>query len=49
MTICIGPEGDFTDHELDFLQHDFQKISLGDYRLRTETAGVVVAALLANN
>ena len=40
--ILIGPEGDFTSEEVNFaLQHGFEGISLGDSRLRTETAGIV--------
>lgn len=40
--ILIGPEGDFTDSELDqALQNNFLPIRLGNYRLRTETAGLV--------
>lgn len=47
--ICIGPEGDFTKNEIDLaLQKGFQAVSLGETRLRTETAGVVAAALLMN-
>jgi 16S rRNA (uracil1498-N3)-methyltransferase len=46
-TIFIGPEGDFTPNEIELaLQNGFQPVSLGDTRLRTETAGVVAAALL---
>ncbi len=46
--ICIGPEGDFTPAEIELaLQHQFLPVSLGDTRLRTETAGVVAAALLS--
>ncbi|HDR68583.1 MAG TPA: 16S rRNA (uracil(1498)-N(3))-methyltransferase [Bacteroidaceae bacterium] len=42
LKIAIGPEGDFTDHEVELaIQHDFIPVSLGDSRLRTETAGVV--------
>lgn len=45
--ICIGPEGDFTPSEISLaLQNNFQPVSLGETRLRTETAGVVAAALL---
>lgn len=45
--ICIGPEGDFTPAEIELaLQHQFIPVSLGDTRLRTETAGVVAATLL---
>lgn len=47
--ICIGPEGDFTPGEIQFaLQNGFQPVTLGETRLRTETAGVVAAALLVN-
>lgn len=45
--ICIGPEGDFTKEEIEFaLQNNFIPVALGNTRLRTETAGVVAAALL---
>lgn len=47
LQIFIGPEGDFTPGEIEqALQNGFQPVSLGDTRLRTETAGVVAAALL---
>ena len=47
--ILIGPEGDFTTAEIDAaLQNFYLPISLGNTRLRTETAGVVAAALLVN-
>lgn len=45
--ILIGPEGDFTKEEINLaLQHDFMPVTLGDTRLRTETAGIVAATLL---
>jgi 16S rRNA (uracil1498-N3)-methyltransferase len=45
--ILIGPEGDFTKEEIDLaLQNDFIPVSLGETRLRSETAGIVAAALL---
>ncbi|HEY6082385.1 MAG TPA: RsmE family RNA methyltransferase [Chitinophagaceae bacterium] len=45
--ILIGPEGDFTAEEIALaLKNDFHPVSLGDNRLRTETAGVVACALL---
>jgi 16S rRNA (uracil1498-N3)-methyltransferase len=45
--ILIGPEGDFTADEIDLaLQNQFSAVSLGDTRLRTETAGIVAATLL---
>ncbi|MDQ2752205.1 MAG: 16S rRNA (uracil(1498)-N(3))-methyltransferase [Bacteroidota bacterium] len=43
----IGPEGDFTEKEIALaLQNNYQPVSLGTTRLRTETAGVVASALL---
>jgi 16S rRNA (uracil1498-N3)-methyltransferase len=40
--ILIGPEGDFSAAEVDAaLKQGFRPVSLGDSRLRTETAGVV--------
>lgn len=45
--ICIGPEGDFTPAEIDIaLLHQFKPVSLGNTRLRTETAGIAAAVLL---
>lgn len=45
--VIIGPEGDFTDRELqDALDHGFVKVSLGSYRLRTETAGIAACHAL---
>jgi 16S rRNA (uracil1498-N3)-methyltransferase len=47
--MLIGPEGDFTPEEINSaLQNNFQPVSLGQTRLRTETAGVVAATLLMN-
>jgi 16S rRNA (uracil1498-N3)-methyltransferase len=40
--ILIGPEGDFSSEEIDLaILAGYQPVSLGDSRLRTETAGVV--------
>ena len=40
--IAIGPEGDFTKEEVELaLEKGAREISLGDSRLRTETAGIV--------
>ncbi|WP_233883452.1 16S rRNA (uracil(1498)-N(3))-methyltransferase [Tenacibaculum piscium] len=42
-TILIGPEGDFSSKEIEkCLNLNFQPISLGQNRLRTETAGLNV-------
>lgn len=49
LLLCIGPEGDFTSKEIEMaLQQQFIPVGLGATRLRTETAGVVAAALLLN-
>lgn len=40
--ILIGPEGDFSEHEIELaLKQNFRPITLGNTRLRTETAGIV--------
>jgi len=40
--ILIGPEGDFSTDEIEMaLKAGFQPVSLGESRLRTETAGLV--------
>jgi len=45
--ILIGPEGDFSPAEIELaMQMKFIPVSLGETRLRTETAGVVAATLL---
>jgi len=47
--MLIGPEGDFTTAEIELaLKNNFTPISLGENRLRTETAGMVAVALLNN-
>ncbi|WCC41697.1 16S rRNA (uracil(1498)-N(3))-methyltransferase [Tenacibaculum finnmarkense] len=47
-TILIEPEGDFSSKEIDYaLNHNFKPISLGDNRLRTETAGLNVVQSIA--
>lgn len=47
--ILIGPEGDFTEEEISHaLENNFIPVSLGETRLRTETAGLVAAVLLLN-
>jgi len=39
--ILIGPEGDFTPNEIELaLQNDFKPLTLGNTRLRTETAAL---------
>ena len=45
--ILIGPEGDFTKDEITAALHNkFLPVTLGNTRLRTETAGIVAATLL---
>lgn len=45
--ILIGPEGDFTKEEIELaLKNNFIPVTLGNTRLRSETAGVVAATLL---
>jgi 16S rRNA (uracil1498-N3)-methyltransferase len=45
--ILIGPEGDFTKDEIDFaITNHFDAVTLGETRLRTETAGIVAATIL---
>lgn len=47
--MLIGPEGDFSPAEIRMaLNSQFLPVSLGNTRLRAETAGVVAAALLVN-
>ena len=46
--ILIGPEGDFTNTEIEMaVQNNFVPVTLGETRLRTETAGIVAATILA--
>jgi len=45
--ILIGPEGDFTSEEVSLATSSgFVPVSLGDTRLRTETAGIYAAVML---
>lgn len=45
--VMIGPEGDFSSEEMKTaLQQGFVKISLGQNRLRTETAGIAACHIL---
>ncbi|OAB29150.1 16S rRNA (uracil1498-N3)-methyltransferase [Flavobacterium fryxellicola] len=42
LTMLIGPEGDFSEKEIALaLDNDFTPVSLGNTRLRTETAAIV--------
>ena len=45
--IMIGPEGDFTRDEINMaLRRNYRPVSLGESRLRTETAGIVACHTL---
>ena len=45
--IFIGPEGDFDKNEVEYsLKQNCIEVSLGSSRLRTETSGIVSAAIL---
>ncbi|MCE2612480.1 16S rRNA (uracil(1498)-N(3))-methyltransferase [Flavobacteriaceae bacterium D16] len=48
ITILIGPEGDFSEREVDLAYaNGFYPVSLGDARLRTETAAIVACTTVA--
>lgn len=48
ITILIGPEGDFSLDEIaKALEKKFQPVSLGESRLRTETAGLVAVNIVS--
>lgn len=45
--VLIGPEGDFSPNEIQLaIENGFKPISLGESRLRTETAGVVACHII---
>lgn len=47
ITILIGPEGDFSKHEVELAcKAEYPPISLGQARLRTETAGLVACCCI---
>lgn len=46
--ILIGPEGDFAAEEIELAhQNNFKNLSLGNTRLRTETAGIYVCQAIS--
>lgn len=48
VNILIGPEGDFSKEEIELaLQNKWEQISLGESRLRTETAAIVACHTVA--
>lgn len=49
-TFLIGPEGDFSEKEINYLTHNkIKAVTLGPQRLRTETAGVFISAFIYSN
>jgi len=46
--VLIGPEGGFSDDEVNLaMEHGFIPVSLGDARLRTETAAIVACTYIS--
>lgn len=46
VTILVGPEGDFSTEEVRLaMEHGYEPVSLGNSRLRTETAGMMAVAM----
>ncbi len=51
ITILVGPEGDFSIDEVRYaIDHGYESVTLGNFRLRTETAGLMAVTIcqLAN-
>ena len=47
--VLIGPEGDFSKDEVDYaVKNDFEPLSLGNNRLRSETAAIVVSSAFSS-
>ena len=48
ITVLIGPEGGFSDNEIDIAEKNgFISVSLGNNRLRTETAAITATQILS--
>ena len=46
VTVLVGPEGDFSMDEVEFaMNQGYESVSLGNSRLRTETAGLVAVMM----
>ena len=46
--VMIGPEGDFSENEIQLaLEKGYSPVSMGEYRLRTETAAILACATFA--
>lgn len=49
-TILVGPEGDFSKNEIESaLANNYKPVTLGNTRLRTETAGIVASTIINLN
>jgi len=47
LTLLVGPEGDFTEEEVRFAEREnYQSVSLGENRLRTETAAIYALGVI---
>ncbi len=47
--VLIGPEGDFNKDEVDYaVKNDFEPLSLGNNRLRSETAAIIVSSAFSS-
>ena len=47
VVVMVGPEGDFSTEEVETaLAHGFRPVTLGESRLRTETAGIVACHIV---
>jgi 16S rRNA (uracil1498-N3)-methyltransferase len=46
ITVMVGPEGDFSTDEVRLaMEHGYESITLGDFRLRTETAALAAVMM----
>lgn len=47
ITVLVGPEGDFSISEVEIaMEHGYKSVSLGNSRLRTETAGLMAITMV---
>ncbi|MBO7133475.1 MAG: 16S rRNA (uracil(1498)-N(3))-methyltransferase [Bacteroidales bacterium] len=47
VTVLIGPEGDFSHEEIELALQNYKPITLGNSRLRTETAALVACDIVS--
>lgn len=46
VTVLVGPEGDFSIDEVKLaMEHGYESVTLGNFRLRTETAGLLAVTM----